>query len=41
MLLNIKKELDEKIKEAELKNLEFGQIKITGIKIDKKWCRVF
>ena len=35
--LSIKKELDEKIKEAELKNIEFRQIKITGIRIDNKW----
>ena len=35
--INLKKEMDIKKREAELQNLEFGRLKIKGIKIDNKW----
>ena len=35
--INIKKDLDNKRREAELQNIEFGKLKITGTRIDNKW----
>ena len=35
--INLKKEMDIKKREAELQNIEFGTLKITGMRIDNKW----
>ena len=35
--INLKKEMDIKKREAELQNIEFGKLKITGMRIENKW----